>query len=253
MLKRVVFLWLCLSGLPIVSSAAGIYESIEIEKLSSESKKNNTSISVSDNENISTYKSELSSILRKNGLLKKIERQKSSPENYLVAEEKSSFIQDFASEDIDAQILMETEETWKAIKDQLDYLSILFNKIDMWAEDHLVTDEDLLLISNITRIEKSRYVKFRRSQFQYQNHYFLEPTAKDKRERGNPNYNASYDYNDYLNSTSNSRQKNPYEKNVFSLLYLWEKYSSYIIGLGVIFIFWTVAQSLIHLMNRPSR
>jgi hypothetical protein len=252
MLMRVVFLWLCLVGLPVTSNAAGIYESTEIDKLLPDSQKNNTSNATPNNENIPTYKSELSSILQKHGLLKKIEGQKSSSENNLVTEEKSSFIQELANEDIDAQILMETDATWKEIKDKLDYLNILFNKIDMWAEDHLVTDGEIPLISSIERIEKSHYVKFRRNQFQYQNHYFFEQKTKNnKRERGSPNYNDNYD--DYSNTSPNSRQKNPYEKNVFSLLYLWEKYSGYIIGLGVIFVFWTVAQSLIHLMNRPGR
>jgi hypothetical protein len=245
MLKRVdFFLLLLFLWSPIISIAASVYDFNNTNMSLVESKKTNVAATTDNNsENVSTYKSELLSILRKNSLLKKIQ-DKSSTENYLITEEKSSFIQDFASDDVDAQILMETEATWKEIKDELNYLNVFFNKIDMWAESFLARniDGNLTLISAIQNTKNVSHAKFQDNQIQFQNHFLSSPTNNNKSS-----------YNGESNESRNTYEKNPYEKNVFSFLYLWEKYDNYIIGIGILFALWTMVQSLIYIVNRPGR
>ena len=246
---RLVILLLFFWILPVISNAAGIYENVEDFPIKSQ--KTNAP-STSNDEKVSVYETELVLILQKHNLLQQVqENTDTTPTHYGIEDKNSSFIETIVNNDVDARVLLETEATWKEIKNKLDYLNIFFNKIDMWAEDFLANniDTNLILISDNNEIKHANKVKNLRSHKNTEKHDSLLALNKVNNRSNSSNSSNSSNFSS-SSSSSSSNEKIDYGKNTFNLLYIWEKYSDIIIGVLVVIGLWSAVRSLINITSR---
>jgi hypothetical protein len=243
---RLVMLLLFFWIIPVISNAAGIYENAEdspmkLQKINAPSP--------SDDENVSVYETELVLILQKHHLIQKVQENKDTMSTqYGIEDKNSSFIETIIfNNDVDARVLLETEATWKEIKNKVDYLNIFFNKIDMWAEDFLANniDTNLILISDNNEIKRAKKVKNLRNK-----HTEKHDSLLTLNKVNHSNSSGSSAGTGSGVSASGSKEKIDYGKNTFNLLYIWEKYSDIIIGVLVVIGLWSVVRSLIHITSR---
>lgn len=251
--------------IPIISNAAGIYDNslMNIDNKNNEKleyiKTNKIHIFNETFEKIaSKYDMELISIFKKNAMIQKIQDKPSKYQPYYSVDAgRGNYIQFINNDEIDAQTLLETEVVWQEIKTDINYLNSLLNKVDIEAKYFLDEYFDEHIDTNyvlITGINNIRQPKSKRNLHQSKNILagiiYQNDTHNKHQDDKSSGYN-SYSDNDELNSAyGGDNKKNSDEQNIFSLIYLWEKYSDIMVGVLIIAILWLVIASLIKFLTR---
>lgn len=247
--------------IPFISNAAGIYDnnlmSANNKKEKFENIKDNKINAVNNDigKSTSEYDIELLSILKKNIMIQKMQDKPSSYQQYYLTDAgRNNYVQFTNSKEIDAQILLETEMVWKEIKEDLIYLNIILNKIDILAKNFLDEYLDENIDSNyvlITDINNIRQPKRKRNFYENQNMLSGIIYQNDINYKHQDNYKTLSSYDDDLNGAYGSdNKKNGDEQNILSLIYLWEKYSDIIIAVLGAAILLLIISSLIKFLTR---
>ncbi len=241
---------------PISSNAAGIYPDnlITINK-----KLENTATSdlITSNNNMESteYDVELLSFLKKETIAKKIQGKSLSYQQYSSNNiEEKSYVQLINNDEIDANILLETEMDWHNIKANLKELNFLYKKIDNWLGSYLPTyvnenrNISYILIDNIYKKQLTDCALCEKQNMLANLHY-----KKDNYQYiySTTNGNKFSNYNSNLDSAFRGNNKeNDTEHNIFNFLYLWEMYSGVIVGILSILALLGIIVSLFKFLTR---
>lgn len=240
-MQRLVIILLLIFEVPIISNAAGINDD---SFMNHKNKKNEEVENIKTNpmhvfndsfdKAESEYNIELLSILKKNKIIQKIQDKPLNYQQYQLHDTGGSdFIKVILNDEIDVPILLETESVWEEIKGGLNYKNIIIDKVDAWTQDILdkyydeKIDTNFLLVSDVNFIKQSN------------------------------NKNNSYKPTNMLSSIiyqgdTHRIQKNDDNQNILSVIYLWKKYSDFIVGALIIALLWQGIAILMKFLMKTS-
>jgi hypothetical protein len=167
----------------------------------------------------------------------------------------ANYVHFINNDERDVGILLEAEMDWNNIKSNLNYLNILFRKINIWSENFLAKylDENehinyVFIADNNFRKPKSDcklckkenvFASLHNQKNNYQDVYNVSTGNKS------PSYNSGLD-----SAYQGDNKENGEENNILSLIYLWERYSDTIVGVLLILTLWVVLVSLFKFLTR---
>jgi hypothetical protein len=236
-------------GMPIISNAAGVYDSslINVDKEKVENIKTEK-VHILNDKTASEYDIALLAILKKHTILQKMKSNTSNNQNYSMNADTNNFIHGVSNDEIDAQILFEAVETWKEIKNDLNYINILLNRIDIWTQHFLYKNVDpnlifVLGIDETVLLNNTESSSKNNKNAAYKNQNFIYANGSSSNKGG---WNGGRNGGD-------GRSDFDIKENVFSLIYLWGKYSDIITGVLIIAALWLLVTSLISILVRQNR
>lgn len=257
---KLIMLLLFFLGLPIISNAASVNDSnlTSIDESKSEHTKADK-VHLLNGKTASEYEIALLSILKKNTMQQKMQPNTSNKQqNYLTNMDANNFINGVSNDEIDAQVLLETKETWAEIKDDLNYINILLNKVNTWTEDFLYKniDPNLIFVFNVNETallnntessskNSQNTATYKNQKFAYADDGLPSNLLSNHEVRHNGGQN-NYRQGDAIDTSE-------IKKNVFSLIYLWEEHSDMITVVLIILVLWLLATSLISILARSNR
>lgn len=221
---------------PISSNAASIYQDnlITINKKLENTAASNL-ITLNNNMENTEYDVELLSFLKKETMVQKIQGKASSYHQYSSNNiEEKSYVQFINNDEIDANILLETEMDWRNIKANLKDLNFLYKKIDNWIDSYLSTYIDEIIYINYILTDNNHKKQISdcdlcRKENMLANLHYKKDNYQYIYNASNGNKSSNYNSN-LDNAFRSNKEENDTEHNIFSFIYLWEMYSGVIVG-----------------------
>jgi hypothetical protein len=226
--------------MPIISNAAAIND----DSFISHNNKNKEFANIKNNmihvfngnfdKATSEYNIELLLAFKKSEMIKNIEGKPLNNKKYYLTDSGiSNFFQIISNDEIDGQMLLETEMVWEEIKGGLKDKKIFVDKINGWTQDILDkyldenTDTDFLLVSDINSIKQST-----------NKNDFYKP-------KNMPSSIIYQEETDRINQNDDKLK-------ILSINYLWEKYSDVIVGVLIFAILWRGIVNLMKFLTKIS-